>query len=190
MSNEEKAAENGQPQAAEDQAHTEETSTQAEATEVTQEDVPQDETPDPAQELAVWKDKYLRLHAEFDNFRKRSHREKADLISNAGAGVIKDMLPTLDDFDRAMTANTSNDDIVAVKQGFELIHGKLLGMLKTKGLQPMDSKGKTFDTEEHEAITQIPAPTDDLKGKVVDVVESGYTLNDRILRYAKVVVGQ
>lgn len=189
MSNEEKAAENSQP-LAEDQTTAEETTAQEQEVEVTTEESEEAEAPDPAQELAVWKDKYLRLHAEFDNFRKRSHREKADLISNAGAGVLKDMLPALDDFERAMAANTTNDDIDAVKEGFELIHGKLLNTLKAKGLQPMDSKGKTFDVEEHEAITQIPAPSEDMKGKVVDVVESGYTLNDRILRYAKVVVGQ
>ena len=129
-------------------------------------------------------------HAEFDNFRKRSHKEKADLIANAGAGVIKDLLPVVDDFDRAIAANADNQDIDAVKEGFVLIQQKMLNLLQQKGLTPMDSLGKPFDVDEHEALTQIPAPTEDQKGKVVDVIEKGYLLNDRILRYAKVVVGQ
>lgn len=149
-----------------------------------------EETPSPEAELAVWKDKYLRLHAEFDNFRKRSHKEKADLIANASAGMIKEMLPVIDDFDRAIAANESNEDLAAVKEGFGLIQHKMLHILSQKGLTPMDSKGKPFNVDEHEALTQIPAPSEDLKGKVVDVIEKGYLLNDRILRYAKVVVGQ
>ena len=170
-----------------DENNQEQTASEAEAT---PEAPAQEEAPSAEQELAVWKDKYLRLHAEFDNFRKRSHQEPADLRANAGAGVIKDLLPVVDDFDRAIAANADNEDIDAVKEGFVLIQQKMLNLLQQKGLTPMDSLGKPFDVDEHEALTQIPAPTEDQKGKVVDVSEKGYLLNDRILRYAKVVVGQ
>lgn len=164
---------------------------QASEEDPTPETEPQEEaTPTPEEEVAAWKDKYMRLHAEFDNFRKRTIREKGDIIRGASSELIANLLPVLDDFDRAIAANEDNEDIVAVKEGFNLIHHKLYNQLQQKGLKPMDSKGKAFDVDEHEALTQIPAPSDDLKGKVVDVVEKGYLLNDRILRYAKVVVGQ
>lgn len=141
-------------------------------------------------DLAEMKDKYTRLFAEFDNFRKRTAKERIGLINNAGADVIKDLLPVLDDFDRAKKANEGSEDVKAVKEGFDLIHNKFFRLLEQKGLKPMDSQGKPFDTEYHEAITDIPAPSDDLKGKVVDVIEPGYFLNDTVLRYAKVVVGK
>lgn len=142
------------------------------------------------QEAADWKDKYLRLHAEFDNFRKRNSKERIELIQTAGSDVIREMLTVLDDFDRAISANESNEDINAVKEGFELIQKKMMNQLKSKGLKPMDAIGKEFNTDWHEAITQIPAPSKKMRGKVVDVVEKGYLLNDRVIRYAKVVVGQ
>lgn len=141
-------------------------------------------------EVALWKDKYMRLHAEFDNFRKRTIKERGDLLRTASGDVIKAILPVLDDFDRAIAANAADEDLANVKEGFQLIHQKLFNVLSQQGLEPMDSKGKPFDVDEHEALTQIPAPEEDLKGKVVDVVEKGYRLNDAILRYAKVVVGQ
>lgn len=141
-------------------------------------------------DLAEMKDKYTRLFAEFDNFRKRTAKERIQLMKNASADLIRDMLPVLDDLNRAKQANENADDVNSVKEGYDLIHQKFYRSLEAQGLTPMDSKGKPFDTEYHEAITNIPAPSDDLKGKVVDVVESGYFLNDMVLRYAKVVVGQ
>jgi len=136
-----------------------------------------------------WQDKYLRLYAEFDNFRKRTMRERGDLIRNASMDVLDKLLPVLDDFDRA-AANPS-DDLNVVLEGQNLIHTKLRQLLEAQGLAKMEVKqGDAFDVDLHEAITNIPAPTPDLAGKVVDVVEPGYKLNDKIMRYAKVVVGQ
>lgn len=141
-------------------------------------------------ELADMKDKYTRLFAEFDNFRKRTAKERIQLMKNASADVIRELLPILDDLNRAKAANEDSDDAKSIKEGYDLIQQKFFRSLEAQGLKPMDSKGKPFDTEYHEAITNIPAPSEDLKGKVVDVVESGYFLNDMVLRYAKVVVGQ
>lgn len=134
-------------------------------------------------------DKFLRLYSEFDNFKKRNVRERMDLIKSAGSDVLRSILPVLDDFDRAIKANESAEDIKAVKEGFSLINQKLFTLLESKGLKKMDVKGQPLDTDLHEAITQIPAPSDDLKGKVVDVIENGYYLNDGVLRHAKVIVG-
>jgi molecular chaperone GrpE len=141
-------------------------------------------------DAAEWKDRYTRLYAEFDNFRKRTQRERIDLIRTASGDIISAMLPVLDDFERAIKANEMSEDHAALKEGFVIIHNKMRNILEMKGLKPMDSMGQTFDTEYHEAITNIPAPSDDLKGKVVDVVEKGYFINENVLRYAKVVVGQ
>lgn len=141
-------------------------------------------------ELAEMKDKYTRLFAEFDNFRKRNAKERIDLVKNAGADVIREMLPVLDDLERAKAANENADDVNTVKEGFDLIQHKLKLTLEQKGLKPMDSKGEPFDTNFHEALTNMPAPSEDMKGKVIDVIEPGYFLNDTVLRYAKVVVGQ
>jgi molecular chaperone GrpE len=134
--------------------------------------------------------KYMLLYSDFDNFRKRSIKEKAEIISTASGSVIKDVLGTLDDFERAMANNENVEDIQMIKDGFNLIHQKLLNTLVAKGLEPMNAKGEVFDADKHEAITQIPSPTPDDKGKCVDVVERGYNLKGHVLRYAKVVVGQ
>lgn len=146
--------------------------------------------PTPEEQVAALNDKYLRLYSEFDNYRKRTNKEKLDLIATASAGVLKDMTSILDDFDRAIANNDLVTDIDAVKAGFQLIHTKLKTSLEAKGLKQMEAKGKPFDPELHEAIANIPAPSKDLKGKVVDDVEKGYYLNDKVIRYAKVVVGQ
>lgn len=150
--------------------------------------------PDPLEqkekEFAALNDKYLRLFSEFDNFRKRTAKEKLELSLSASGNVIKELLPILDDFERAVENNKNVDDIKVVRDGFELIQNKLLRSLTTKGLTPMDSKGEKFDVNIHEALTQIPAPKKSQKGKVVDVIEKGYLLNDKVLRFAKVVVGQ
>ncbi len=134
--------------------------------------------------------KYLRLYSEFENYRRRTAKEKLDNLKNAGSDIVGAIVPVVDDFDRAIAHNENNEDVVALKEGFELIKSKLMRILEQQGLKPMDSMGKPFDTEYHEAITNIPAPTPDLKGKVVDVAEKGYFYNDNILRYAKVIVGQ
>lgn len=134
-------------------------------------------------------DKYIRLYSEFDNFRKRTIKEKSDIIKNAGSDVIGSLLPVLDDFERAIASNESVEDLEALKEGFKLIQHKMLNILQSKGLKPMESKGKDFDVDSHEAITQMPVEDSKQKGKVIDVVEPGYYLNDNVLRYAKVVVG-
>ena len=135
-------------------------------------------------------DKFIRLYSEFDNYRKRTNKEKIDLISSASAGVIKDLIPVLDDFERAISNNENVDDQESLKEGFQLIFSKFKTLLENKGLKQMAAKGEIFDSELHEAIANIPAPSDDLKGKIVDDVEKGYYLHEKVIRYAKVVVGQ
>ncbi|HYG50390.1 MAG TPA: nucleotide exchange factor GrpE [Flavobacteriales bacterium] len=134
-------------------------------------------------------DKFLRLYSEFENSKKRHAREKVDLVKSASSDVLKAILPVLDDFERAIKANQSAQDIEAIKSGFTLINQKLFNLLETKGLKKMDVIGKPLDTDLHEAITQIPAPTEELKGKIVDVIENGFFINDIVLRHAKVIVG-
>jgi len=140
--------------------------------------------------IAELKDKHLRLFSEFDNYRKRTTKERIDLFKTASSEMIMELLTILDDFDRANKSFETATDIEAVKQGFELIHSKLNGILIKKGLENMDAQGKEFDTDFHEAITEIPAPTKDLKSKVVDVIEKGYVLNGKVIRFAKVVGGK
>jgi len=140
-------------------------------------------------ELAEANDKYLRLYAEFDNYKRRTTKERVDLLQTAGKEVIVNLLPTLDDFERALKSMETATDIAAVKEGVTLVHNKLRSTLVQKGLKEMESKGNVFDSDLHEAITNIPAPTEDLKGKVVDEVEKGYYLNDKVIRFAKVIVG-
>ncbi len=136
-------------------------------------------------------DKHIRLFAEFDNFRKRTAKERLELMQFAGENTLKAVLPVLDDMDRAMANNANVEDINAIREGFKLIHQKMQHILGTQGLKPMpDAKGEPFDTDKHEAITNAPAPSPDLKGKVLDVIENGYTLHDKVIRYAKVVVGE
>jgi len=135
-------------------------------------------------------DKYLRLYSEFDNFRRRTAKEKLDLIGSASSRVLKNILPVLDDFDRAFQNEDVADDPEVMKGGFGLIHKKLLMILEQQGLKVMEvKKGDAFDTDQHSGVAQIPAPEESLKGKVVDVIEKGYLLNDKILRHAKVVIG-
>ena len=135
-------------------------------------------------------DKYIRIHAEFDNYRKRTNKEKLDIISSANAGMLKDLLSVVDDFERAIQNNETAEDLEGVKEGFKLIYNKFKGVLEAKGLKGMDSTGQPFDVEIHEAIANIPAPSEDMKGKVIEAVEKGYLLNDKVIRFAKVVVGQ
>ena len=141
-------------------------------------------------EIQKEKDQYLRLFAEFDNFKKRTAKERFDIFKTANAEVITALLPVLDDFDRAVKEFEKKDDQEDLK-GIQLIQNKLVETLRGKGLKALEiQSADEFDTDKMEAITQIPAPTEDLKGKVVDVVETGYALNDKVIRYAKVVIGQ
>lgn len=140
--------------------------------------------------VSEWKDKYMRLNAEFDNYRKRTLKEKSDLIKIANEDLLKDILSVVDDFERGMDNIDNSEDIEALRKGVHLIHGKFSDFLKQKGVQEIDAKEKEFDLDFHEAITKIPAPSEKLKGKVVDVIEKGYSLNDKVIRYAKVVIGE
>jgi len=135
-------------------------------------------------------DKYLRLYSEFDNYRKRNAKERIELLKSASQEVILDVLPVIDDLERAIQSFEEHNLSKEAKKGVELIYNKLMNILKQKGLEAIDAKGKEFDTDFHEAITNVPAPSDDLKGKVVDVIQNGYLLNGKIIRFAKVVVGQ
>ena len=142
------------------------------------------------QKLDELNDKYLRLFSEFDNFRKRTQKEKLELYKTASEDVMVALLPVLDDFERAMKSSEENGVDKTHLEGVELIYNKFRKTLEQKGLECMESKGMEFDTDFHEAITYIPAPSEDLKGKVVDQIEKGYMLNDKVIRYTKVVIGQ
>lgn len=137
-----------------------------------------------------FKDKYIRLYSEFENYRKRTAKEKIDIITNASENLLKEILPVIDDFERAIVNNEKVSEAKTIKEGFELIHNKLYKTLTNQGLKPMDAIEKNFDPDIHEAITKIPASKNKLKGKVIDVVEKGYTINDKVIRFAKVVVGE
>jgi molecular chaperone GrpE len=134
-------------------------------------------------------DSHLRLMADFDNYRKRTIKEKADLIKNAGERIICDFLPIIDNFERALTSMKTAEDVDAVRQGVELIYNQVMAMMKANGVAVIETENAPFDTEFHEAITTIPAPTPELKDKIVDCTTKGYTMNDKVIRHAKVVVG-
>jgi molecular chaperone GrpE len=142
------------------------------------------------EELQAQKDKYLRLFADFDNFKKRSARERLEQMQTAGKEIITSLLDVLDDCDRAEKQLQNTDDLNQIREGVQLVFNKLRSVLQNRGLKAMDSLHTDFDVEKHEAITEIPAPTEELKGKVVDDVQKGYYLNDKIIRFAKVVVGK
>lgn len=135
------------------------------------------------------RDDYIRLMAEFDNYRRRTSQEKLELVSMASTDTIKGLLPVLDDCERALAVLKDSDDSDAAKEGTELIYSKLMGYLKSKGLAVIEAKDQPFDTDLHEAVAQFPVPEEDKKGKVFDVVQTGYTLNGKVIRFAKVVVG-
>lgn len=145
---------------------------------------------DMADEASEWKDKYLRLVAEFDNYRKRTLREKMDLIASGGEDVIKSLLAIMDDIDRALDAMTKSDDIEAIRQGIVLIHQKLIDTLHAKGVEEISAIGQELDTDLHEAVAKFPVAEEEKKGKVIDVVQKGYKLKDKVVRFAKVVVGE
>ena len=161
-----------------------------EAAPLTHEEQLEKELEDAQAVIEEQKDKYLRLSAEFDNYRKRTMREKADLIKTGGEGALKNLLPIIDDFERALQNVRTAEDVEAVKEGVDLIFGKFMGYLSQQGVKPIEAIGKPFNTEEFEAIATIPAPEPDMKGKVLDCVQTGYTLFDKVIRHAKVVVGE
>ncbi|MEM9896982.1 MAG: nucleotide exchange factor GrpE [Bacteroidota bacterium] len=181
-------------QAVEDKASQEESSEDAESSEnenndETAAEEKNDSVPTPEEQIAEAKDKYLRLYSEFENFRRRTSKEKLDLISTANKDLMADLIPVIDDFERAIKASEESDDVKALKEGLDLVYNKFKKSLETKGLTKMEvQKGDEFNDDQHEAITQIPADKG-LEGKIVDVVESGYTLGEKVVRFAKVVVG-
>jgi molecular chaperone GrpE len=143
-----------------------------------------------ANKIKEQEDKYLRLAAEFDNYRKRTLREKADLTKYAGEEIFSDLLPVVDDLDRAVDAMNNTQDIVAIRKGIDLIYGKFRDFLGQKGIKEIMAKGTEFNTDLHEAVTKIPAPSKKDRGKIIDVIQKGYLMNDKVIRYAKVVVGE
>ncbi|MCL2097539.1 MAG: nucleotide exchange factor GrpE [Bacteroidales bacterium] len=146
--------------------------------------------PSMEEKMTALEDKYLRLVAEFDNYRKRTVRERIEFLALANEELLAGILPVLDDMERAAQAMQRTDDIAAMREGVLLIQDKLIKYLENRGLKMFDATGKELNTDEHEAVTKIPAPSDEQKGKVVDVIQHGYTLNGKVIRYAKVVVGE
>ena len=151
---------------------------------------PTDPTLELQQEVVELKDKYLRLYSEFDNYKRRTTKERIDLFKTAGQEVLSAMIPIIDDFDRTLKSFENIEINKAVKEGIQLVHNKMTNTLTQQGLKPFVSVGKDFDPDFHEAITKIPAPNKKAKGKVVDEIEKGYTLHDKVIRFAKVVVGE
>ena len=166
---------------------------QAEAPEITEEqaaDQIADEMDQIKQQLSDMNDKNLRLMAEFDNFRKRTAKERLELIKTAGELVLVDLLPLVDDFERAQKAMETSEDVNAVKEVVELIYNKFISFLIQNGVKAIPTENVAFDTEYHEAITTFPAPSEELKGKIIDCVSKGYTMNEKVIRFSKVVVGE
>ena len=166
------------------------TQTEAPAQELTVEDQLANMLAEAQQMVNEERDKYLRLAAEFDNYRKRTLKEKAELIKNGGEKTLTAILPVLDDFERALKNMEATEATQAMKEGVELIFTKFNKVLAQEGLQKIETEGKDFDVDFHEAIALIPAPSEDLKGKILDCVQTGYTLNDKVIRHAKVAVAQ
>lgn len=160
------------------------------AEQMTDSDNVSDELEDMRKKYNELNDSHLRLMAEFDNYRKRTMREKADLVKTGGEGALKNLLPIIDDFERALQNIRTAEDVEAVKEGVDLIFSKFMGYLSQQGVKAIEAVGKPFNTEEFEAIATIPAPEPDMKGKILDCVQTGYTLFDKVIRHAKVVVGE
>ena len=161
-----------------------------EAAPLTHEEQLEKELEDAQTVIEEQKDKYLRLSAEFDNYRKRTMKEKAELILNGGEKSISSILPVIDDFERAIKTMETAKDVKAVKEGIELIYNKFMATLAQNGVKVIETKDQPLDTDYHEAIAVIPAPSEEQKGKILDCVQTGYTLNDKVIRHAKVVVGE
>ena len=161
-----------------------------EAAPLTHEEQLEKELEDAQAVIEEQKDKYLRLSAEFDNYRKRTMKEKAELILNVGEKSISSILPVIDDFERAIKTMETAKDVKAVKEGVELIYNKFMAVMAQNGVKVIETKDQPLDTDYHEAIAVIPAPSEEQKGKILDCVQTGYTLNDKVIRHAKVVVGE
>ena len=161
-----------------------------EAAPLTHEEQLEKELEDAQAVIEEQKDKYLRLSAEFDNYRKRTMKEKAELILNGGEKSISSILPMIDDFERAIKTMETAKDVKAVKEGVELIYNKFMAVMAQNGVKVIETKDQPLDTDYHEAIAVIPAPSEEQKGKILDCVQTGYTLNDKVIRHAKVVVGE
>ena len=189
-----------QEQVKEEELQQEETQTEAQNAEVesqnTEEEQPaKEETPEDKiaalqAELEKSQKEYLFLMAEFDNYRKRTVKEKADLIKNGGEKAMLGLLPVIDDFERAIDAIDNSSDVESLKEGVDLIYNKFMKYLESQQVKPMESTGTDFDADIYEAVTTFPAPDESMKGKVIDTVQKGYTINEKVLRHAKVVVGQ
>ena len=174
----------------EEAVNQEATTEEQENIELTAEEKLQKELDEANGKIAALEDKYLRQVAEFDYYRKRTIKEKAELIKNGGERAIESILPVLDDFERALSNMAKDENAAAVMTGVELIYNKFVGILKQNGLQKIETEGADFNTDFHEAIALIPTPDESLKGKVLDCVQAGYTLNDKVIRHAKVAVGE
>ena len=161
-----------------------------EAAPLTHEEQLEKELEDAQAVIEEQKDEYLRLSAEFDNYRKRTMKEKAELILNGGEKSISSILPVIDDFERAIKTMETAKDVKAVKEGVELIYNKFMAVMAQNGVKVIETKDQPLDTDYHEAIAVIPAPSEEQKGKILDCVQTGYTLNDKVIRHAKVVVGE
>lgn len=187
MSNKEKIAEK---EIVDESVENVENCCEEEQTPLTAEEQLQKELDEERAKVADLNDKYLRQVAEFDNYRKRTMKEKAELIKNGGERTIESILPVLDDFERALANMAKDESTKEMFTGVELIYNKFVGILKQNGLEKIETEGKDFDTDYHEAIAMIPAPAAELKGKVLDCIQTGYTLNDKVIRHAKVAVGE
>lgn len=160
------------------------------ASEETQCETPEDRIKELELQLEKEKREYLFLMAEFDNFRKRTIQEKAEIIKNGAENAMRNILPVIDDFDRAIQATATSNDVEALREGVELIYNKFIKYLESNGVKEMTATGEDFNADIHEAVTTFPAPSEDMKGKIIDTVQKGYSINDKVLRHAKVVVGQ
>ena len=160
------------------------------ASEETQCETPEDRIKELELQLEKEKREYLFLMAEFDNFRKRTIQEKTEIIKNGAENAMRNILPVIDDFDRAIQATATSNDVEALREGVELIYNKFIKYLESNGVKEMTTTGEDFNADIHEAVTTFPAPSEDMKGKIIDTVQKGYSINDKVLRHAKVVVGQ
>ncbi|MGL5273583.1 MAG: nucleotide exchange factor GrpE [Phocaeicola sp.] len=182
--------EDATPQGATEELVAEEVATEETQAELTPEEKMAAEVAEAQAQTEEWKDKYLRLSAEFDNYRKRTLKEKAELIKNAGEKTITAILPVLDDFERALQNMEKAENVEALREGLDLICSKFAKTLTQQGLNKIETAGQAFDTDFHEAIALVPAPSEAEKGKILDCVQTGYLLNEKVIRHAKVVVGQ
>ncbi|MBE6287478.1 MAG: nucleotide exchange factor GrpE [Mediterranea massiliensis] len=167
-----------------------ETAQQEELTPLSEEEKLAEELKKANETIEEQKDKYLRLSAEFDNYRKRTIKEKAELILNGGEKSISSILPIIDDFERALKNMETASDVAAVREGVEIIYHKFMSTLNQNGVKIIETADRPLDTDFHEAVAVIPAPTEELKGKIIECIQTGYTLNDKVIRHAKVVVGE